>query len=102
MVEAGSQLVWTWDFLSLVTCLDWGPRTAREVPTVDGPVDMEIIAVAERRLALDPWPFGDDPVRVRCEGRRLADRYETDEALRAALSSASWEALEFELVATSA
>jgi hypothetical protein len=102
VVDLGSQLVWTWDFLSLVTCLDWTPRTARGVPTVDGSVDMEISALAERRLALDPWPFKDDLIRVRCEGRRLTGRYETEEALRAALSSASWETVEFELVATSA
>jgi hypothetical protein len=97
-VETASQLIWTWDFLSLAICLDWPPRTARGVPTVDGDIDMEITSAGERRVALRPWPFEADEVGVRCEARRLDGRYETDEALRAALSSASWETVEFELV----
>lgn len=101
-LERASQLVWTWDFLSLAICLDWSGRTAREVPTVDGAVDVEITSVGERRVRLEPWPLEADGLTVRCEARRLGGRYETDEALRAALSSASWETLEFELVETSA
>jgi len=101
-VERASQLIWTWDFLSLAICLDWSGRTAREVPTADGAVDIEITSAGERRIQLDPWPFGAGALTVRCEARRLDGRYDTDEALRAALSSASWKTLEFELLATSA
>jgi hypothetical protein len=100
-LERASQLIWTWDFLSLAICLDWSGRSAREVPTVDGAVDMEITGVGGRRVRLEPWPFEAGALTVRCEARRLDGRYETDEALRAALSSASWETLEFELLATS-
>jgi hypothetical protein len=100
-LERASQLVWTWDFLSLAICLEWSDRTAREVPTVDGPVDIEITSVGERRIGLEPWPFEAGTRTVRCEARRLGSRYETDDALRAALSAASWEMLEFELLATS-
>jgi uncharacterized protein DUF3891 len=101
-IEVASQLIWTWDFLSLAICLDWSGRTARDVPTLDGAVDMEIISAGERRICLAPWPFEADSLTVRCEARRLEGPYDTDEALRAALSSASWETVEFELVATSA
>jgi hypothetical protein len=101
-LELASQLIWTWDFLSLAICLDWSGRTARDVPTVDGGVDIEINAVGERQIRLEPWPFQTDALTVRCEARRLQERYETDEALGAALSSASWETLELELLATSA
>lgn len=97
VLERASQLVWTWDFLSLAICLDWSGRTAREVPTAEGAVDMQIKTVGERRIQLEPWPFEADSLTVRCEARRLRSRYETDDALRAALSSASWETLEFEL-----
>ena len=102
VLELGSQLVWTWDALSLALCLGWELRACSDVPTVDGAVDIEITRVGERRIRLEPWPFEGDGVRVRCEARRLEGRYETDEALRAALSPASWETVEFELLATSA
>jgi hypothetical protein len=101
-LELASQLIWTWDFLSLAICLNWSERTAQEVPTVDGSVDMQIAAAGRRRIQLEPWPFETDAMTVRCEARRLDGRYETDEALGAALSSASWETLELELLATSA
>jgi Protein of unknown function (DUF3891) len=101
-LEIASQLIWTWDFLSLAICLDWSGRVAREVPAIDGAVDIQIMSAGERRIRLEPWPFEGDAMTVRCEARRLEGRYETDEALRAALSSASWETLELELLAISA
>lgn len=95
LLARNSQLIWTWDFLSLAICLGW-ERSAQDVPTVDGPTDIEVTG-----SGLRPWPFEPDALTVRCEARRLDGRYETDEALRAALSSASWETLEFELLSTS-
>jgi hypothetical protein len=97
-LELASQLIWTWDFLSLAICLDWSPRTARDVPTIEGAIDVEITSAGERRVHLEPWPFEAGALNVRCEARRLGGRYETDDALRAALSSAPWETVEFELV----
>jgi len=97
LVQMASDLIWTWDFLSLAICLGWAPRTARGVPTVAGPVDIEITGAGEGRVRLAPWPFAVDLLTVRCEGRRLTARYETDEALASALSDAPWEGLEFEL-----
>jgi hypothetical protein len=88
-VERNSQLVWTWDFLSLAICLDWAPRTAREVPGVDGPVDIEITPGPNPRAAvLDPWPFRAPELRVHCDSRRLGGQFER----------APWERLEFEFL----
>jgi hypothetical protein len=84
-VMRNSQLVWTWDFISLVLCLDWDRRIARDVPTADGTVDLEI----SQQLTLDPWPFARETVTVRCEGRRIEPGQP--------LASAPWEALSFEL-----
>src|SRR5437588_882368 len=42
LLERNNQPAWIWDFLSPVICLDWAPRTAREAPTVEGPMDLEI------------------------------------------------------------
>jgi uncharacterized protein DUF3891 len=72
VVRRNQQLVWTWDSLSLGLLLNWS-------------------------LELDPWPFRDDRVALRCEGRRLTGRFDDEEAMRAALAAAPWVTLELEL-----
>ena len=72
VVRRNQQLVWTWDSLSLGLLLNWS-------------------------LELDPWPFREDRVALRCEGRRLTGRFDDEEAMRAALAAAPWVTLEFEL-----
>lgn len=99
-LHRNSMLIWTWDYLSLALCLDWAPATAKHCPTADGEVDMRLIAddrARDRRVQLDPWPFGVPSVIVRCEGRRLEARFEEEAAMREALERAPWETLEFEL-----
>jgi hypothetical protein len=94
-----SQLIWTWDFLSLAICLDWAPRPVPEVPSVDGRVKLALgPAGAERRVLLEPWPFPGDRLAVHCDARRLAGSFQTDEEMRAGLAAAPWETVEFELV----
>src|SRR5579862_175183 len=74
LLERNSQLVWNWDYLSLALCLEWVPATARRVPTVGGPIDLQLIGRAERHhFALDPWPLSVPSLTLRCEGQRLAD-----------------------------
>jgi hypothetical protein len=93
LLERNNQLVWIWDFLSLVICLDWAPRTAREAPTVEGPMDIEITPGPRPRTAtLDPWPFRAPAIRVHCDGRRL-------DPLHPQFERAVWERLEFEFLA---
>jgi hypothetical protein len=96
-VKRGSDLLWTWDFLSLALCLDWAPCAAKEVPTAGAPVALHVHPDGERSVRLDPWPFADDRLTVHAEGRRLAERYETEQALRTALEGARWETIVFEL-----
>lgn len=100
LVARNSQLIWTWDFLSLAICLDWAPCTARAVPSAVGAVELEL---SERqgplRLALAPWPFRPPELLVRCQGRRLTGRSQTDAELREVLAGAPWETIEFELSA---
>jgi hypothetical protein len=99
-VARNSQLIWTWDYLSLAICLDWAPGAAHGVPTAGAPVDLAITPGAEPlTLRFDPWPFATDALTVRAEGRRLdaGRRFDTDEALAAALEQARWETVEFEL-----
>jgi hypothetical protein len=98
-VERNRALVWTWDTLSLALLLDWAPHATDPVPTADGPAVLELSPLAgERgRLTLNPWPFAHDRVRVRCEGRRLMQRFDDEAAMHAALAHAEWVTLSFEL-----
>jgi hypothetical protein len=99
VLSHNSQLVWTWDYLSLALCLNWRPSTARDVPVVAGAVDLELSEMASPlELRLEPWPLATDRLTVRCFGRRLEGRYENREALRSALAGAVWEIFELELV----
>jgi hypothetical protein len=99
-VARNSQLIWTWDYLSLAICLDWAPCTAHDVPTAGAPVDLAMAPGAEPRTSrFGPWPFATETLTVRAEGRRLdaGRRFDTDDALTAALEQAQWETVEFEL-----
>ena len=98
VVERNSMLIWTWDYLSLALCLGWDTATARAVPTAEGHVDLELRrASAAGTWQLDPWPFRCTRLEVRCEGRRLTERFEDEPELRAALEHARWETLELRL-----
>lgn len=92
-VAFASQLIWTWDYLSLAICLGWSPAVAREAPAREGPVD-----IALEGAAISPWPFASPTVAVRCEGRQLsAQGYAGDAELAAALAEAPWVTVEIEL-----
>jgi hypothetical protein len=98
-LERNSQLVWIWDFLSLAVCLDWSSRTAREAPTLQGAVDIEIErGPRPRTLTLDPWPFSARTIPVRCDGRRLARGLGSEQELRAALARSGGEVIQFEFL----
>jgi hypothetical protein len=67
--QAASDLIWQWDFMSLSLLLGW-----------DDP-------------GYEAWPFRDDEVTFRCEGRRLSGRFEDEGAMRRALAAAPREPL---------
>jgi Protein of unknown function (DUF3891) len=89
--------MWTWDGLSLALCNGWRPFTARDVPTADGLVDVELRERADGTTTLDPWPFAADRVDVRCEAQRLDSRYEDEAAMRTALKRPEPVTLSFAL-----
>jgi hypothetical protein len=87
--------MWTWDGLSLALCNGWGPFTARDVPTFDGLADIELLSVGERTFTLDPWPFSESRLEVRCEARRLQSRYDDEFAMQDALGTSELVTLTF-------
>jgi hypothetical protein len=94
-VNRNSDLIWTWDFLSLALCLDWAPCVARAVPTAHGPTDLQL----REDGVIDPWPFGTEggTLMVKVEGRRLSGTYASEAELADALAKARWETVAFEL-----
>jgi hypothetical protein len=97
-VERNSLLIWTWDYVSLALCLGWAPATARGCPTAAGNVDLSIAPGPEPgAVTLDPWPFAPRALTVRCEGRRLPERFDDEDQMRAAFRRAPWVPLEFRL-----
>jgi Protein of unknown function (DUF3891) len=97
-LTGNSQLIWAWDFLSLAICLDWAPRPVPGVPSAEGRVKLALAPAEEHRVWLDPWPFEEGRLTVRCEARRLTAAFRTEEELSAGLAAAPWETLEFELL----
>ena len=96
-LEHNSLLLWTWDYLSLALCLNWDPATAKGAPTVDGSADVQLRSATSGSYTLEPWPFRADAVTVRCEGRRLPERFRDDADMRVGFSRAPLEILELEL-----
>jgi hypothetical protein len=92
VVRRNQRLVWTWDSLSLGLLLDWAPFELAGVPTAAGDVDIQV-----SDSTVEPWPFAQQRIAVRCEGRRLGDRFGDEQAMREALAAAPWITIEFEL-----
>jgi hypothetical protein len=90
--------MWTWDGLSLALCHAWPEFSAREVPTVDGLVEIELQKRGEVTFTVDPWPFAGTHVEARCEARRIDAGYSDEHAMHAALAQAAPFAIEFTLV----
>jgi hypothetical protein len=94
-VRRNQRLVWTWDSLSLGLLLDWAPFELKAVPTADH----SDVDIAVQHSTLDPWPFKAPHVDFRCEGRRLAGRFDDEHAMHEALEAAPWVTIELELSA---
>jgi hypothetical protein len=96
--------MWTWDGLSLALCNAWDPFTARDVPTHDGLVDLELRRTAGAtagdhvtELTLAPWPLSEPLVELRCEAKRIAARHDDEQTLHRALAEAERVTLRFQL-----
>lgn len=93
-VRRNQRLVWAVDFLSLAPLTGWIPGTVR-APTRPGEPDAELALdpVGDLRLTVDPWPFGEDELRIGYQGRRLDGTFDDDAAMHEALAVAPWVAV---------
>lgn len=94
-----SQLLWTWDSMSLAVCLGWPPDTITDVPTAAEPVTLTLRpGAAAHQVIVEPWPFREGgPVSLRAEGQRLSAPVGAPAELERALAAAPWETFAVEL-----
>jgi hypothetical protein len=96
-LERNSLLIWTWDYLSLALCLNWGRATAEGAPTAGSPVDIVVEPGGPGLAHIEPWPFETDQLTVRTEGRRLPERFADAQEMQQGFEAAPWEPLEIRL-----
>jgi hypothetical protein len=96
-LDRNRRLVRTWDGLSHDLILAQAPRTRRNVPAAGAAsLDVRIDRDGDA-FTIDPWPFTDDRVVVRVEGKLLTEAFADEEPMRAALAAAPWLELRYEL-----
>jgi hypothetical protein len=91
-VERNSALVAVTDALSLALCFA-DPDKAGEAPMEDGSTrEMKLVRQGTSRWSLDPWPFRDSILTVRCEAICLPAEicWTDEEAMRRDLRNAAW------------
>jgi hypothetical protein len=100
-IARNSQLLWTWDYMSLALCLGWPPCSIADVPTADQPVSVSLAPGSRpESVVVSPWPFRDaGGVTVRYEGQRLTGAVDSPAALTRAVAAAPWETVSVELAA---
>ncbi|MFC0409962.1 DUF3891 family protein [Roseomonas elaeocarpi] len=99
-VARNSALVAVTDALSLALCFA-DPSKAGEAPMEDGSTrKMTLVRQAAARWSLNPWPFRDNTVTLRCEAIRLPEdtRWSDEAAMRRDLRDAGWSTLTETLV----
>lgn len=95
-IERNRRLVRTWDGISHDLLLGLAPRVRRGVPARDGLVDVTV-GRADDEHTLDPWPFAEDRVVVRAEGRLLHGTFDDEGTMQQALAEAPWVDLSYSL-----
>jgi hypothetical protein len=100
-VSRNQRLVALWDYMSLLICMGLGrPHTLPGTPLAGGSMPLELRSLNDdmTRIAINPWPFKTQSLRVWCEGRLLSGRSKTQTALTANLAQVPWVRLEFTLL----
>jgi hypothetical protein len=82
------RLVWTWDSMSLALCLRWQAFAVSDLPGSESRLELELATAvtAGDRFTADPWPFAAERVEVRCEGRLLMGRFDSEAQLHQTLA----------------
>jgi hypothetical protein len=96
-LSRNQRLLRYWDGLSHDLIMRTLPRMRGNVPdAANEPLELAV-ATRDGAHTLDPWPFRDERVVVRTEGRLLERRFESEQRMREALARARWVELRYEL-----
>ncbi len=101
IIERNRQLISLWDWLSLLLCMGFHDESVVEqAPSAGGATQIVLRMLnAERtRIAITPWPFRCESIKIACEGRDLLKVYKNESEMCKALRAASPFFLEIELV----
>ncbi|HEY8693520.1 MAG TPA: DUF3891 family protein [Chloroflexota bacterium] len=94
-------LLQVWDLLGLYFgCQEPGEDYIDPVPTTyaGGKTRMSMAPAGPRKVAFDPYPFDQRPLKVQIAAKRVAGHYPDESAFRKAFAQAPLELLEYELV----
>src|SRR2546426_123683 len=83
-----------------VLCFGLQPeKSFPHVPTRSGETTLTVARVGDDPTCgmVAPWPFHEDTVTLRCEGRRLPETFSDEEAMRTALAHAPWVTITLQL-----
>jgi hypothetical protein len=92
--ERDADLLFALDSLSLTLCHGW---PSRDLPPVDGSA-IRVEQLGDGVASLDPWPLGVAEAELTVPVRRLAERFDDERALHAALAATPYERLVLRLV----
>jgi hypothetical protein len=95
-LDANRRFVFALDGISLALCLGSYPWSVRDVPGATGSADL-IVTGEGTEASVDPWPFAAERLTVRCDGRRLEERFDDQAAMLGALECAPWVTLDLQL-----
>jgi hypothetical protein len=101
IVRRDQQLVSSWDWMSLLLCMGVREeKTIPEAPSKEGMKSVKMIPLNDQatRVAIHPWPFSSNAVKLICDGRRLLKSYADENEMREGLKAAAPVTLSFELV----
>jgi Protein of unknown function (DUF3891) len=93
-------LIATWDYLSLELCRDRSRHFKVPAPiSKEGNTEIRVHKVEDLTniWELDPWPFKDQSVTAVCEARKIRERFDSADAMHAALLEAERLTLQFRL-----
>jgi hypothetical protein len=94
-IERNWRLVRGWDAISHDLLHERAPAT-RQVPAASGPAEIHLKR-SDGSHTMEPWPFAQPEVTVRCPGRLLTETFSDQEEMRTALAQAPRITLEYEL-----
>lgn len=103
VLERNRALIASWDWLSILLCVGFDHKQkVPGVPTATAASTLNLISVGDRRfrqVIVSPWPFQNESVTLRIEGRSLSRPVSNQVELKQALADAPHGILEILLIA---